>query len=137
MRGAFLVGLLVLTLPAVSAPAPPEKDPTKKKGSGPMEIDFSPLTKATANFYKMKIVVKAADGNFTPISIDLTGKPGPTQAAQGVDTSLPAGWVRSLKGEKLIVKSYKGSPVKSIEIKLEGEKAVATPIVRPANMTRK
>jgi hypothetical protein len=124
--------LLVVTQLA-AAPAPPEKNDlgmTEKKETAPVEVDFSPLTKATAAKYQIKFAVTSYDNTRTPMVVNAQGYSPPDALAGVVKTSLPAGWDVQQDGNKLVIKSYKGSPIKSVEITLDGEKKELTPTVK-------
>jgi hypothetical protein len=123
--------LLVVTQ-LVAAPAPPEKnDPgMTEKETGPVEVDFSPLAKATAAKYQIKFAVASYDNTRTPMVVNTQSGSTPDELADLVRLSLPAGWDVQQDGNKLVVKSYKGSPIKSVEISLEGEKKELTPTVK-------
>jgi hypothetical protein len=124
---------LSCALALLAAPAPPEKnDPgmTEKKDTDPVEVDFGPLAKATAANYKFKFVVTSYDNSRTPMVVEAQAPTFPGVIADVVKTSLPAGWDVEVNGGKLIIKSYKGSPIKSVEITLDGEKKELTPTVK-------
>jgi hypothetical protein len=126
------LALLVVTQ-LVAAPAPPEKnDPgmTEKKETAPVEVDFGPLTKATAANFKIKFAVTSYGNTRTPMVVNTQSGSTPDELADLVRLSLPAGWDVQQDGGKLVIKSYKGSPIKSVDITLEGEKKELTPTVK-------
>ncbi len=126
-----ILALLVVTQ-LVAAPAPPEKNDRgmTEKETAPVEVDFSPLAKATAANYKIKFAVTSYDNSRTPMVVEAQSPTFPGVIADVVKTSLPAGWDVEKDGGKLVIKSYKGSPIKSVEITLDGEKKELAPTVK-------
>jgi hypothetical protein len=93
-------------------------------------IDFSPLAKATAANFKMNFAVTSHDNTRTPMVCTIDGGSAVGDMALAVKLSLPAGWDVEQDGSKLVIKSFKGSPIKSVEITLDGEKKELTPTVK-------
>jgi hypothetical protein len=125
MKRLSCVLAVLVAAQLVAAPAPPEK-----KEIDPMEIDFTPLAKATAANFKMNFAVTSHDNTRTPMVCNLPGGAAPADIALLVKTSLPQGWDVVQDDDKLVIKSFKGSPIKSVEITLDGEKKELTPTVK-------
>jgi hypothetical protein len=125
MKRLSCILALLVAAQLVAAPAPLEKNETD-----PVEIDFSPLAKATAANFKMNFTVTSYDKTWTPMVCTIPGGAAPSDVALTVKNSLPAGWEVVQDEEKLVIKSFKASPIKSVEITLDGEKKELTPTVK-------
>ena len=95
-----------------------------------MEVDFSLINMATAQKFKMKFVVTSYDNTRTPMLVTIDGGGIAGDVADLVKSSLPAAWNVEQDGCKLVINSYKGSRIKSVEITLDGEKKEVTPVVK-------
>jgi hypothetical protein len=116
-----------------AADAPREQEDfgqTERMETAPVEVDFSPINMATAQKFNMKFVVTSYDNSRTPMLVMIDGGGIAGDVAHLVKVSLPPGWDVELDGCKLIINSYKGSRIKSVEITLAGEKKEVTPVVK-------
>jgi hypothetical protein len=122
-------------------PAPPEKPAEKaKEEAGPVEIDFSPLPPANSDKYEVTITIDSKDGpTFREAATVVRIKPELVRNHMKTALKLQE-WTATEVGEtKLIVESYKGSPVTKVEIKVEGEgvKDSMTPTVKRVKEDKK
>ena len=109
------------TFVAIAAPAPEKKEEVR-----PVEIDFSPVPEKAvgdnALNYELHFVIQSKDGQTYKHSFTVKGGAFSAELLRElVSTSLDeSDWsVMKLDKKKLIVKGYKGSPVKTVEVTAE------------------
>lgn len=124
--------LLFACVGLLGVKAEPPKPPIKPKEVKPVEIDFSPLPGIEqVDQYKIHLTVRAESGvgfedtftiERTPVS---SVRNFVKRSMQTVDWK-----VTTLGDDKLLIEGHRGSPVRSVDIKVEGLPSAKTPVVR-------
>jgi hypothetical protein len=141
MQGLTTTAVLLLSACAsLFSPAPPGKGAGSEGEAGPVEIDFSPLPgkdgkvsmldkdgKAT---YEILIVVETAYGPKFEQSYNIAEGTSAGAVRDLATGSFADGWkLEPVGDDKLIVRAYKDSPVRSAEVKVERIPLSMTPTV--------
>jgi hypothetical protein len=118
------------------------KQDKAKDEAGPVEIDFSPLPDRKKGDepirFEVTIVLESKDGPTHKFPFTIFGLP--TEVVRNHiknDLELNDWVVRPVGDKKLVVESYKGSPVTTVEIKVDGIKESMTPTVERVKEDKK
>jgi hypothetical protein len=79
--------------------------------------------------FKVTVVITTEKGTRHEGLIKTQGKPGPRTIARSVKDTLHKGWDATLDETKVIIRGFKGSPVKSVRVEVIGLDAKYTPRV--------
>jgi len=130
MRSCLIAALLLGWVSSAAA-APPGRA-GGRKGAGPVEIEFATMVVGTGiPECKLHVVIRTENATKFRETYNIGAGTEAAGVRDLVKASIPEGWkIRAVGDTILVIEGYKGSPVKTAEIKAEGLPKGYEPTVR-------